>query len=573
MRGENDRRRLIQRQWGRRQALGLSAAGMAALGAACGGRRPQSGSPASSSAQGPSGSPVRGGTFTAFWNANPPSLDPQFFTTGATTSFACAAMSSLLRFKLGADPQVGLNHDLENDLAVSVESPDAATWSIKLRPDAKFHNIPPVNGHAIEAEDAKATYIRAVTSPQNPNRGGLNMVDPDKIETPTRDTIVFKLNFPYAPFPNLLASVQYGLTYPREVLTGGYDPSKQVIGSGPFVFDSYTPDVAVALKRNPDYYEKGLPYADGVRHAVITTTAQQIAQFTGGNLDTVRVPQNDLESTKSSNPKAREITVTSGGIGALYFQLGDPASPFQDVRLRRAVSMAIDRAAIGKAVYDNKYDLNFSVLLSMGKWALKLDQLDPSVQEYYKFNLPEAKRLVQEAGGANLNVKFAYPIGAFSPEGDTFAQTIYSMLSALPWKVTLVQLDYNKDFLAGGKGYNAGFFPADTILWGGVNPFGEADQYLFGYYHSKSATNKEHLNDPAFDALVDKARGTVDIEARRQAYLAAQKYLADKMLSVMGLPAGFSHTLVQSGVQDFKYVPETNSSGRAWSSVWLRNQR
>jgi peptide/nickel transport system substrate-binding protein len=552
----------------RRRVLRLSGVAMASLASACGLTR-QGALTQTSSGPATPGNPVRGGTFTAFWNANPPSLDPQFFTTGATTSFSCAAMSGLFRFKLGVDPQIGLNHDLENELAISAESPDASTWTIKLRPDAKFHNLPPVNGHPVEVDDVKATLTRAVTSQQNPNRGGLNMVDPAGIQTPNRDTIVFKLNYPYAPFASLLGSVQFGLIYPREALTGGYEPSKQIIGSGPFVFDSYTPDVAVSLKRNPDYFEKGLPHVDGVRHAVIPETAQQLAQFTGGNLDTVRVPQNDLAAAKSANPKAREITTTSGGIGALYFQLGDPASPFQDIRLRRAVSMAIDRDAIGKAVYDNQFDLNFSVLLSMGKWALRFNQLDPNAQQYYKFNLPEAKRLVQEAGAQNLNLKFAYPVGAFSPEGDTFAQTIFSMLSALPWKITIVQLDYNKDFLAGGKGYNAGFFPSDTILWGGVNPFGEADQYLFGYYHSKAATNKEHLNDPALDALIDKARGVVDVEARRQAYWAAQKYLADKMWSVMGLPAGFTHTLVQPNVQNFAYVPETNSGGRAWTNVWL----
>jgi peptide/nickel transport system substrate-binding protein len=561
-------RTIDRRKWTRRRLVATSVAATTALAVACGRGNSSLSSPDSAGTQ---AQPKRGGTFTSFWNANPPSLDPQFFTTGATTSFACAALSGLFRFKLGVDPQVGLNHDLENELAVSGESPEGVNWTFKLRPDAKFHDVAPVNGHEVEAEDVKATLTRAVTSPQNPNRGGLNMVDPAQIQTPDAQTVVLKLNYPYAPFASLMASVQYGLIYPREALAGQYDPAKQIIGSGPFVFDNYTPDIAVALKRNASYFEKGLPYVDGIRHAIIPETAQQVAQFTAGNLDTVRVPTNDLATVKNANPKAREITVTSGGIGALYFQLGDTGSPFQDIRLRRAVSMAIDRDAIGKAIYNGQYQLNFSVLLSMGKWALTIDQLDPSAQQYYKFNLDAAKQLVQEAGATNLNLKFAYPVGAFSPEGDAFAQAIFSMLSALPWKITVVQLDYNKDFLAGGKGYNAGYFPSDTILWGGVNPFGEADQYLFGYYDSKAATNKEHLNDPTLDGLIDKARAIVDVQQRREAYLSAQKRIADQMWSVMGLPAGFSHTLVQPRVQDFKYVPETNSGGRAWTTLWMNS--
>jgi len=546
--------------------MGLGAT--AAL-AACGRASRQNGS-TPPGGQGAGQTPKSGGTFTAYWNANPPSLDPMFFATGATTSFACAAMSSLFRYKLGPDPQVSLNHDLENELALSAEEQDAATWTIKLRSDARFHNLPPVNGHPLVAEDVKATFVRAVTSPQNPNRGLLSMVDPDKIETPAPDTIVFKLSYPYAPLANLLGSVQYGLIFPREVLSGGYDPAKQVIGSGPFVFDSYTPDVAVVLKRNPEYFENGLPHVDGVRHAIIPNIAQQEAQFAGGNLDTLITAQNDLDTVTKSNPNARVITAVGGaGAKAVYFQLGDPASPFQDVRLRRAVSMAIDREAIGKALYGNKYALSFAVLLSMGKWALQANQLDAGVQQYYTFNLAQAKQLVEQAGGASLNLRFMYPAGAFTPDFDTLAQTVFSMLSALPWKITLVPIDYNKDYLGGGKGYLYGYFPVDTLLFGGINPFTETDQYLYGGYHSKSVNNRERLNDPALDALIDKARGTVDVEARRQTYLDAQRRIADQMYAVMGLPAGNSYQLVQARAQNFDYVPETNGGGRAWSTVWL----
>jgi peptide/nickel transport system substrate-binding protein len=560
-------RSTIRKPLGRRRAFALAAGGSLGLAAACGKNSHQStgtGSPRSS------GTPERGGTLGASWNANPPALDPQFFATGATTSFACAIMSGLFHFKTGPDPQVGLNHDLESELALSAESPDAVTWTIKLRTDARFHNIAPVNGHAVEAEDVKATFVRGVTSPQNPNRGVLGMVDPDAIETPAVDTVVFKLRYPYAPFANLLGSVQYGLTFPREVLSGGFDPTRQVIGSGPFLFDGYTPDVAVSLKRNADYFEKGLPYVDGVRHAILPATSLQLAQFTGGNLDSLVVGQNDVPTLAKAVPAARILkTLASGGGKAVYFQLGDPASPFQDIRLRHAVSLAVDRDAIGKTFYANEYDLSFSVQFLMGKWALRFNQLDPSVQQFYKFNLAQAKQLVEQAGGASLNLKFAYPAGAFTPDFDTLAQTVYSMLAALPWRVTLVPIDYNKDFIGGGKGYLYGNFPSDTLVFGGINTFTETDQYLYGYYHSKSTNNLEHLSDAQLDALIDRARVITDVEARRQAYLQAQMYIADKMYEVAGLPTGYTHTFVQSRVQNYGYIPETNAGGRSWSSLWL----
>jgi len=366
-------------QVSRRAAFRAGAAGSLILATSCGRK---SGKSAGIVSQSSSATPQRGGTLGAFWNANPPALDPQFFATGATTSFACAIMSGLFRFKISPDPQVGLNHDLENELALSAESPDATTWTIKLRTDAKFHDVAPVNGHAVEAEDVKATFVRGVTSPQNPNRGVLGMVDANAIETPSTDTVVFKLRYPYAPFANLLGSVQYGLTFPREVLSGGFDPSKQVIGSGPFLFDGYTPDVDVTLKRNPGYFDKTLPYVDGVRHAILPATSLQLAQFAGGNLDSLVVAQNDVSTLAKAVPGARILkTLASGGGKAVYFQLGDLASPFQDIRLRRAVSLAIDRDAIAKTLYADESELSFSVQFLMGKWALRFNQLDPSLQQ------------------------------------------------------------------------------------------------------------------------------------------------------------------------------------------------
>ena len=568
-----NRIRSVQRgqKLSRRRLLGAAGAGgvglIAAAGAGCSASRKPASSSQNPAAAGP---PRRGGTFTYYWNANPPSLDPQFFSTGATTSFACAMMSGLFRFKIAADPQISLNHDLENELAVSAESPDALTWTIKLRPDATFHNIPPVNGHAVEAEDIKATFVRGVTSQQNPNRGTIAMIDPEQIETPAKDTIVFKLKYPYAPLTSLMASVQYGLIYPREVLTGGYDPGKQIIGSGPFVFESYTPDVQLVMKRNPNYFEQGLPYLDGVRHAIIPATAQQEAQFAAGNLDLLHVAQNDMPSATKSAPSARVIKTIGGGDFSVYFQLGDPSSPFQDIRLRQAVSMAIDRDAMGKSLDDGLYEPGFIINLSLGQWALHFNQLDPSVQQYYTYNLQQAKQLVQQAGGSNLNLKLAYPAHAFQSDFDTLAQDVFNMLHALPWNITLVPVDYNKDYLAGGKGYLYGFFPADTMVLGGLNPFGEVDQYIHLYWYSTSPSNKEHLKDPTIDTMADKARGIIDVQARRQAYLDIQKYIVSKVYSATGLPNGYTYTLTQAKAQGYSYSAETNSDGRSFRTIWFQ---
>ena len=544
-------------------ALGATLLGCSRSGSTKSAPGPQSGAGA--------GSPQSGGTFTVRAPDNPPTLDPQRNTTTLTADVSGTVYSRLFWFKIGVDPQVAINHDLENDLAVSAESPDAQTWTIKMRTDAKFHDIAPVNGHAVEPEDIKATFTRAM-DPKNPSRGSLNMIDPDKIEMPSKDTVVFKLNYPYAPFAEILAIPDYSEIFPREALAGAYDPAKQPIGSGPFTFEHFTPDVETVFKKNPGYYVKGLPYVDSLRWPIIPDDGQARAQFMAGHLDMLQqVATTDVDAFKRDAPKAQAITATNGGGSVLYFQLTDN-SPFADIRLRRAVSMAIDRDTICAAVYNNQgCDPHFSVKTTMGKWSLRLDQLDASVQHYYKFNLPEAKQLVQQAGGESLNLKFAVPTGGGfgRPESVKTAQAVYNMLAALPWKVTLLPIDFNKDFVGGGHGYFYGNFPVDNILWGGLAIFSTADQYLFRYYDSKSTANQEKLNDPTLDAMIEKGRKTVDVEARRQVYLGVQKYIADKMYSVGGMPAGNTTRFLQPWVKNYQYATEDGVDGHSWARLWL----
>ena len=173
-------------------------------------------------------------------------------------------MSRLLRYKTGVDPKVADGHDVKPDLALTSESPDAVTWTLKLRPDAKFHNVAPVSGRAVEGENIKATFIRALNEPKNVNRASLDMIDRTQIETPDKTTVVFKLKYAYASFAHTLASPTYSWIFPREAVAGGYNPEKQVIGSGPFLFENFTPDVALTYKRNPNWFGKPQPYVDGV---------------------------------------------------------------------------------------------------------------------------------------------------------------------------------------------------------------------------------------------------------------------------------------------------------------------
>lgn len=533
--------------------VGLSGTVTMACAGGGGGTTTQPAAGARTGARASEGPPQPGGTYNSYEQANPPTLDPHRTSAVTTMRAVSPVMSRLLRFKTSQDVEATYNLETQPDLALSVESPDAITWTVKLRPDARFHNVHPVNGRGVEAEDIKATFTRAL-EPNNPNRGSLMVIDPAQIETPSKDTVVLKLKYPYAPFPKLLASGVYGWVFPREAGMG-YDPAKQIIGSGPFLFESFTSDVAFMYKKNPAWFEQGQPYIDGVRHAIIPDAAQRLAQFTAGNIDFIgNLYVDDLNTVKRSNPNAQVIARWDQGGPIVYFQLGDPASPFQDIRLRRAVSLAIDRDSFAKALLRDQWQQSFNVPLNMGKWALKLSDLPAETAQWYTYNLERARRLVEEAGAVGMSVKLLYPTPhPRDPYLKTAAETVANMLSALPWKLTLVFIDYNKDWVGGGKGVRYGNFPSDSLVLTGVEGRTDVDEYLYGWWHSKSKSSISRLQDPTLDAMIDRARTLLNEDERAKASVEIQKYMADKVYSGAGNPSGYVYTAVQARVRNYTY--------------------
>jgi len=395
---------LLARRRSRRAVVGGGAAAALAL-AGCStrsGTKPAG----QAAAQGSPGNPKPGGVLQLASGNNPPTLDGVATSSLYTHDLLGLSMSRLLAFQTGPDYKVAENWQIAPELASTAETSDAITWTLKLRPDAKFHNIPPVNGHAVEAEDVKSSFLHAI-APNGANRSTFDMVDPNQIQTPNSSTVVFRLKYPYAPFKSMLAS-PYCWIAPREA-GAGYDPAKVVIGSGPFVSEVYTPDVEYTVKKNPDFYDKGRPYVDSVHIAIAPDKSQTLAQFSAGHLDAIgagtpstALVSDDLAPLQRENPKA--LALNAPGANGFYIasQLRVPTSPFLDIRVRQAMSLAIDRDALGKAVVGSQYYLQPVESQRWGKWALSMDELTPDTAQWYKFDLAKAKQLLEAAGGANL---------------------------------------------------------------------------------------------------------------------------------------------------------------------------
>jgi len=512
---------------------------------------------------------VTGGTFNGVIAYNP-TLDPQKASAAPQTSVS-GVYSRLFRFQTSTDAKTINNHDLENDLGISAESPDGITWTIKLRADAKFSNSAPVNGHTVESADVKATFERALDpATPNPNRGSLGMIDPSQIQTPDAQTVVFKLKYPYAPFNKTLASPAYSWILPREAAAGLYDAAKLVIGSGPFLVDTITPDVAYSYKRNPDWFEKPRPYVDAMRWAVIPDASAQQAQFTAGSLDEFAPTIDNVATARRESPQATLVQAEGAIPWPTFWQRGDPSSVFQDIRVRQAFSMAIDRDAIGKALFNGQYSQPVFLPSYPGKWSMQVSDLPADVQQYYKYNPSATKQLLAAAGVADAQFTYVYvATGPFStPLYIKHAETVSSMLNAAGIKTNIASIDYTKDYIDSGKGSSQGYYDKSTLVFGGMSVYTEADEYLFGYWDSKSTNSHEHYSDPKMDAMIDKERTLLDEGQRLAAVREMLNYIAAQVLDLPSV-GGFTYTMIQPRVRNFCWSDSLGVHTETQSKLWL----
>ncbi|HTE85546.1 MAG TPA: ABC transporter substrate-binding protein, partial [Dehalococcoidia bacterium] len=422
-----------------------------------------------------------------------------------------------------------------------------------------------------EAEDIKATFSRAVDpATASPNRGALSFIDPAQIGTPDKSTVVFKLNYAYAPFAKALASPVTSWIFPREVLAGGYDPAKTIIGSGPFMLDSVQPDVAYNYKKNPDWFSKPEPHVDGVRIAIIPDTHTQEAQFAAGNLDVLSAPIVDLDAIRQQNPKAQSFQTPNATPSPIYPQEGDPTGPFYDIRVRRAVSMLIDRDALNKALLNGQGVGVAFVPLYMGKWAMLIGDLPKDTQQWYQYNPSEAKKLLDAAGYSNLAIKLAYVTnGPFSTAAyNKLAETLNGMLNQGGIRSSLITQDYNTQYIGGGHGSRQGYFDKDILILAGVGAITDADAALFDNFSSKSTSNGDHLSDPALDAMLDKERVAVKEDDRLKIVQDIERYIADKVYVIPTLGTNAWLFLNPRG-QNYQYSAGQGTGTETYAKLWL----
>lgn len=440
----------------------------------------------------------RGGTLTIGADADPIGLDPTTLTAFSSYDFTALIYSGLLRWD--KDMQI------EPDLATGYEMPDDTTYVFKLREGVKFHN-----GQDFSAEDVKYTFDR-IMDPAVGSRLAANYASIESVEVIDPMTVQFNLKTSDAAFLRYLASNPNGAIVPKGV--DGLDENP--IGTGPFMFESYSPNQQFVLTANPEYHEEGLPYLGKV---VFKFFKDQSALASA-------LRSKAIDMTWLKNPKvAALITRTSPDLVSapgqtsrtfpVWFNL--KAAPMNDVRIRRALSLATDR----KAVLD-------TVLGGSGKVGAMLPESQiggydgVSDLPYYGQDIEAAKALLAEAGHPDGIDLGDYIVVAANALDVAASQILQQQWAKAGIRVNLKPMETAPLLDMWVKGT----FP--TLLSVALSWSPDPDAILLRMSSQSAFGANMGMDDAELDKMIADARAEVVPEKRAALHQKIQEHIADQ---------------------------------------------
>ncbi len=332
----------------------------------------------------------------------PPSFDAHRETTFATMQSAAPFYSVLIKVN---PMNPGSPTDFVCDLCTEMPQPggEGETYIFKIREGVKFHD-----GSPLTAYDVAASWSHIVFPPEgvlSARKSHFEMVD--KIEAPDPTTVVFHLKFATSAFLAALAD-PYNWIYSKAKLD--QDPhwyEKNIVGSGPFKLADFEIGQAIKGARNPDYYQKGLPYLDGFNAIYADKQAVRVAALRSGRADIEFRGFPPTVRDELVGALGDKITVqTSDWNCGSFLEPNHKKKPFDDARVRRALTLAIDRwhtapeiAKIANVHTVGGIVFPTSPLAATREELQKLAGFWPDIEK----SRAEAKRLLKEAGAEGLS--------------------------------------------------------------------------------------------------------------------------------------------------------------------------
>jgi len=499
--------------------------------------------------------PRRGGVLLAVIGADPPSLDPHQESTFANIELVAPLYSTLLQLDPYDYPKI------IGDLATEWKiSSDGLTYTFKIHPGVKFHD-----GSPLTSADVKASYNKIIFPPQGVRSVRQNAYTAvAQVEAPDPATVVFKLKFPSASLLANLAS-PWNVIFPKSYLDR--DPNyfkTHAIGSGPFKFKGYTRGSTFEGERNPAYFVKDRPYLDGYKFYISPETSVRAAAIRSGRayIEFRDLPSAEVEAIKKQ--LGDKITVQETAMtGEWGIAINNTKKPFDDVRVRKALSLGIDRYTMARVLYPLTGLRYVGGLMRPGsEWALPAPELEklPGFGRDIEKNRAEARKLLAEAGYPNglkvvlknRNVKLPYQDFAVFLIGE--------------WRKIGIEAEHRPLETAAwfSDGQDTGNF--ELLVAPTVEFMDDPDQFL-GRYATGSTQNWGRFSDPQVDDLFSRQARSLDPVERKRLINDLEKRVLGNAYFTTGL--WWSRNLVHwSKVKNY-VAPPNHYTNQKLQDVWL----
>ena len=460
--------------------------------------------------------PKPGGELTYIVTAEPPTFDGHQSTTFATLMPVSPHYSLL--YKL--DPADNVNK-IVPDVADGMPqvSADKLTWTIKLKQGVKFHS-----GPELTSEDVVATYTKIMTPPTgvtSPRKGVYAAVA--SVTAGDKYTVVFKMKYATGSFLAGLAS-PWNYIYSAAKLKE--DPKwyeKNVDGTGPFILVEYVKGQSWSGKKNPNYFEKGKPYLDSYRAVFITDPNRQTSaiQSKQAMIEFRGFTPQQVDQLKTALGKDLAVQESSW-VCVNYIAFNTKHKPFDDARVRRALTLALDRWSGGEALSKQTIVKGVGGLMRPGGPFAMSDAELQQIPGFYKDNakaVAEAKQLLADAGVSNLTFNFLN-------RNITTPYEPVAVFAINEWKKIGVTATHQvKETAAYLADMRAGNF--DVGLDFNCDYFDEPDLQLAKFYSASGlgkGLNFSFADDPKLDAMITAQSKETDPQKRLTLVHEIEKY-------------------------------------------------
>ncbi|WP_432661900.1 ABC transporter substrate-binding protein [Wukongibacter baidiensis] len=426
------------------------------------------------------------------------------------------------------------NNELVGQLAEKWERIDDVTYKFYLKKGVKFHN-----GEELKASDVKFSFERAITKEGSAVTHVVKEIDPNGFEVVDDHTIIIKLKRPFSVFLTYLTHVGGGVILNEKAVTeAGDDYGMNPVGTGPYKFKSWAKGDNIVLERFDDHREIKPQFKEIVLRAIPEATSRTIELESGGVDISYMIVPNDVPRV-DENPDLNLLR--SVNLNTQYLGFNCEKAPFDNVKVRQAINLALNVEAITKSAFRG-----------IGKAAV--GPIGPGAKYFNKNltvkkkNVEEAKKLLAEAGYEN---GFDTQIWTNDrKERIDMATIIQNQLKEIGINAEIKVLEWSA-YLEGLKKSEQEMF---IVGWTMSAP--DPDMGLYALFHSsqKGSNNFAYYGNEEMDKMLDQGRVMDDSKEREQLYYDIQQKLYDENPWVF-LYNGEETAATRKGIKGFKPSP------------------